>query len=147
MKILLKKSTRFLLQAAVLGVMLFSTGCGEKSIILSAEMQEAYMLHPPVTLTVSLPYDGIKDDILFTVEGHCEKPITYTVAKTPTVDNPYFVLYDHPEDGKTEIIFRLSDDPASYASLIMLPENGTQLFFSAKDKDAFTVMENWLSTH
>ncbi len=147
MKHLLKKNFRLLLSAVILGAALFSTGCGEKKIILSAEMAEAYMLHPPITLTVSLPYNGITDDILFTIDGAGAKPLTYTVAKTPTVEAPYFVLYDHPEDGMTEIIFQLSDDPAAYPSLTMLPENGTQLCFSTKDGDAFAVMENWLSTH
>ena len=118
------------------------TACGEKNTQFSVTMSEQYVLHEPITLTVTLPTDAKESEITFTIDGK-----VYSVTSMPTVNDPTFVLHNLPDDGMANIRLSMPSDASGTEVLYMLPEDGAaELCFTAAEGD-FSRLTEYLGSN
>ena len=129
------------LTSAVLLTFVFSA-CTNQPAQFSVTMDEIYVQHKPITLTVTLPNNAKEHEITFAING-----TVYSVASMPTANDPTFVFADLPDDGMMKIYLSMPSDASETEVLYMQPEDGSpELCFTATDGD-FSRLTDYLGTN
>ena len=130
-----------ILTSAVLLTFVFSA-CTNQPAQFSVTMDEMYVQHDPITLTVTLPNNAKEHEITFAING-----TVYSVASMPTVNDPTFVFADLPDDGMMKIYLSMSSDASETEVLYMQPEDGSPELCFVAAKDDFSRLTEYLGSN
>ncbi len=122
----------------LLVLLLMFVSCGRQTVTVPMEVY--FQLHGSSAKPVEVAL-VLGETLRFSIDG-----VPYTVANTPTAEDPLFMLEPETDDGMESVFLRLGPEEApETAVLTMLSEENHWVYTS--DRKNWKALTDWLGKH